>query len=75
MFAEAYFYLNKWSVRGVYIFAVAVIINEILLMTQGVAAITYTVIPFINELLLIAAFLLFSGALLIAVPKINSLQK
>ncbi len=75
MFAEEYFYLNKWSVRGVYTFAFAVILNEILLMTQGVAAITYTAIPFINEMLLVTAFFLFSGALLISFSKKKSLQK
>jgi len=75
MFAEEYFYLNKWPVRGVFIFSFGVIVNEILLMVQGVAAITYTAIPFINEILLIAALVLFTGAFLISVTKKNSLQK
>jgi hypothetical protein len=66
MFSEDYFYTNKRSVAGVFIFAGAVIINEILLMVQGVAAITYTAIPFINEMLLGTALLLFTGALLMS---------
>ncbi len=75
MFSENYFYSNKRSVTGVFIFTGAVILNEILLMVQGVAAITYTPIPFINQMLLAAAVLLFTGALLMALTKINNLQK
>jgi hypothetical protein len=75
MFSEDYFYTNKRSVTGVFIFAGAVILNEVLLMVQGVAAITYTSIPFINQMLLAAALLLFTGALLMALTKINNLQK
>jgi hypothetical protein len=74
MFAEDHFYLNKWAVRGVFIFALAVILNEILLMVQGVAAITYTGIPFINEMLLATAFFLFSGSFLISFSKKNKWQ-
>ena len=75
MFSEDYFYENKRSVTGVFIFAGAVILNELLLMVQGVAAITYHSIPFINEMLLLAALLLFTGALLMALTKINNSKK
>ena len=75
MFSEDYFYTHKRSVKGVFIFASAVILNEILLMIQGVAAITYTSIPFINEMLLGTACLLFTGALLMALTRKNILQK
>jgi hypothetical protein len=69
MFSEDSFAASKRSVTGVFIFSGAVIVNEILLMVQGVAAITYTSIPFINEMLLVAASLLFTGALLMALTK------
>jgi hypothetical protein len=75
MFSEEYFYLNKWAVRGIFIFAGSVILNEVLLMVQGVAAITYTSIPFINEMLLGTAAMLFTGAILMALPKINIFKK
>jgi hypothetical protein len=75
MFSETYFYTNKISVTGVFIFAGAVVLNEILLMVQGVAAINYISIPFINEMLLGTALLLFTGAMLMALTKINNLQK
>jgi len=44
-------------------------------MVQGVAAITYTAIPFINEMLLGTAFFLFTGALLISFTNNNILRK
>jgi len=72
MFAEKYFTGNKTAMTGAFVFSGAVIFNELLLMIQGVAAITYTAIPFINELLLGAALLLFTGALLMAFAKGNS---
>ena len=75
LFAEKYFYINKMAAAGAIVFAGAVILNEVFLMAQGVAAITYTVIPFINQILLGSALLLFSGALLIASSKKNILQK
>lgn len=75
MFAEKYFHINKMAASGAIVFAGAVILNEVLLMVQGVAAITYTAIPFINEMLLGSALLLFSGAFLIAFSKRNILQK
>lgn len=75
MFAEKFFYVNKMAATGVIVFGGAVILNEVFLMAQGVAAITYTVIPFINEILLGSALLLFSGALLISFSRRNILQK
>ena len=74
MFAEKYFHINKIAIAGAIVFAGAVILNEVFLMVQGVAAITYTAIPFINEMLLGSALLLFSGSLLIAFSKRNILQ-
>ncbi len=75
MFCDEHFHNNKMNVTGVFIFTGAVILNEALLMTQGVAAITYTSIPFINELLLGAAGLLFTGALLMTWAKKNIFLK
>lgn len=75
MFSEDSSAANKRSVTGVFIFSIAVILNEILLMVQGVAAITYTPIPFINEMLLAAASLLLTGALLMALTKKDIFKK
>lgn len=53
--------LNKTLITGVLIFVVGVFINEILLMIQGIAGLTYNSIPHINILLLTAALILFIG--------------
>jgi uncharacterized membrane protein len=63
--ANADFNITKKVIAGAAIFASGIIINEIFLMTQGVAALDYTNIPFINELLLVAALIMFAGLLLL----------
>ncbi|MDP1763459.1 MAG: hypothetical protein Q8L07_06170 [Sediminibacterium sp.] len=52
---------TKTMVYGIYVLVAGIFINELLLMTQGVAALGYHLIPFINESLLIAALIMFSG--------------
>lgn len=47
---------------GIYIFVAGVIINELLLMVQGVAALTYNSIPYMNIMLLLAAIVLLTGS-------------
>lgn len=61
MFAAGFIATNRLTKTGALIFAAAIILNEILLMVQGVAAIDYFFIPYINQLLLFAAVGLFSG--------------
>jgi len=58
---------HKSFYTGVTIFVGGIIINEILLMIEGAAALTYTSIPFINELLFVAALIMFSGLLVLNV--------
>jgi hypothetical protein len=55
---------SKLSLTGIFIFVAGIIINEILLMLQGVTALTYNNIPNINEMLLGAAVILFTGILI-----------
>lgn len=56
---------SKSAVYGLWIFVTAMILNEFILMGQGVAAISYSHFPFGNKLLLAAAILMFSGLLLV----------
>lgn len=56
---------NKKVLIGIFVFVFAIIFNECLLMTQGIAAILETSLEYINELLLAAAILLVSGILLL----------
>jgi hypothetical protein len=54
---------GKYSITGVWIFVSGIIINEILLMLQGVAGLSYIIIPRINESLLAAAIIMLCGIL------------
>ena len=60
--------INKITKATVIAFFIGVLFNEALLGIQGVAAFTYTLIPFINEALFVAAcvLLLSSGGLLLS---------
>ena len=55
--------LNRKFILGIIVFASGILFNELLLLIQGVAAISYVPVPFINELLLAAAAILFTGML------------
>jgi hypothetical protein len=69
MLATGALLINKRTIAGAIIFSSGIIINEIFLMTQGVAALTYTNVPFINEALLFAALILFTGLLLLVLSQ------
>jgi hypothetical protein len=56
--------LGKYFVKGVWIFVAGIIINEALLLLQGVTGLSYSVVPFLNEALFATAILMFSGILL-----------
>jgi hypothetical protein len=71
IFSEMHFKLSKITIAGLFIFAGAVILNEIVLMVQGVAAISYIAIPYVNEMLLGTALLLFTGALMLSFGRRN----
>jgi hypothetical protein len=61
---------------GVFIFVAGIIINELLLMLQGVTGLAYISIAGIDLYLLIAALILLSGAgiMLMAVVKIKEVE-
>jgi hypothetical protein len=61
MMTEKLISIKPASLKAVKIFISGIIINELLLMIQGVAAMTFTPVPYINELLLAAAIIIFSG--------------
>jgi hypothetical protein len=61
--------INKLLIAGTIVFIAGIIINELLLMVQGVAAMSYTAIPYINEMLLGAAIILLSGTSVIIISR------
>ncbi len=73
MFAINAVAADKKSIAGAGIFAGGIIINEVFLMTQGVAALKYITIPYINEALLLAAIIMFTGLIILVTNKKNVL--
>ena len=64
--------VTKNLIMGVFIFVAGIIINEVLLMVQGVAGLTYNSVPYINLLLLIAALILFIGISIMLISCLKS---
>ena len=56
---------GKYFYQGLWIFIAGIMINEVLLMLQGVTGLSYIILPFINEALFITAVIMFIGLLLL----------
>ncbi len=69
MMGEKMIPVSAAAKRAVIVFVSGVILNEVLLMLQGVAALTLTTIPLINEMLFLAAVVIFSGLLFLNLCK------
>ncbi|MFA5244917.1 MAG: hypothetical protein WC380_06410, partial [Pedobacter sp.] len=67
--------INKRLITGLFIFVSGIIINELLLLIQGVAAFSYTSIPYINEMLLATAIILLAGTLIMLVSRFGISEK
>ena len=61
IYANHFFYINKQIKFGIIIFSIGVLLNEIVLAIQGIASFSYTVIPYVNEMLFGAAIVLVFG--------------
>ena len=61
IFSQKFIRVSKSILIGISIFVVGVIVNELLLMVQGVAAMAYQVVPHIQFMLLGAAIVLMVG--------------
>lgn len=61
IFSQKYIHVNKLSKTGLVFFISGVFLNEFVLLLQGVASISYNIVPFSNELLLLMALIMFSG--------------
>ncbi|MFL9482935.1 hypothetical protein ACI6Q2_09165 [Chitinophagaceae bacterium LWZ2-11] len=60
-----FFCITRSLKNGIILFTAGIIINEAFLMIQGLSALDYVVLPYINQLLLIAALCMFAGLVLI----------
>ncbi len=74
IYAHHLIHSNKRIKLGVLIFSVGVLLNEIILAVQGIASFSYTVIPYVNELLLGAAIVLVTGIGLTAFYSIKKVK-
>lgn len=71
LFANHLLHISKLASAGVFVFTVGIMVNEILLMIQGITAMSYISIPYINEMLFSAALILFTGMLLLNLSQVN----
>lgn len=69
--AEKLIVINQSIIVGIVIFVSGIFINEILLMFQGVYALATERLPYINELLLLAAIIMFTGIFLIVIKQFS----
>ena len=61
IYAYHIFYINNQIKFGIILFSIGVLLNEIVLAIQGIAAFSYTIIPYVNEILFGIAIILVSG--------------
>lgn len=71
IFAFKQLFISKTSLMALWIFTAGILFNETLLMIQGVSAMYYVNVPYINELLLFAALLMFSGLLVLNMSQVK----
>jgi len=65
MFINRFINLNKLCRYGAAMFVSGIMINELLLMMQGIMGMSYESIPYISDMLLGAAVIMFSGLLVL----------
>lgn len=56
--------INKLTIKGFILFIFGIVLNEVLLMIQGVGDLTYYEMPFINVYLFITALILVGGTII-----------
>ncbi|HSN47528.1 MAG TPA: hypothetical protein VLR29_02090 [Flavobacterium sp.] len=61
IYANHLIFISKKIKYGILLFSVGVLLNEIVLAVQGLASLSYTTIPYVNEILFGVAIILFIG--------------
>lgn len=67
--SENYLVVNKKMYAGIFIFTSGIILNEIVLMIEGISYLNYAGIPYTNEILLAIAVIMFTGILLLNISQ------
>lgn len=73
-FLKNYFIPTRFAKNAAIGFFIGVVLNELFLGIQGMASFTYTPVPFINQLLFVAAIVLLSSALSLALSQTKNKQ-
>ena len=61
IYANHLVFITKKIKYGIFLFSIGVLLNEIVLAVQGLASLSYTTIPYVNEILFGVAIVLFIG--------------
>jgi hypothetical protein len=61
IYANHLIFINRRIKIGLLVFSIGVLCNELVLAAQGVASFSYTIIPYVNELLFAVAIILLLG--------------
>jgi len=78
VFLLCFFYTNQlmqvvgWSFTGLLVFVAGVFINEIVLAIQGIASLSYHLVPRVNYMLFGASLILFFGVLVLLISHLFS---
>lgn len=70
-YARGFMLYNKITTAGLAIITVGVFLNEFVLLVQGVAAFSYTAIPYVNEILLAVAATILLGVIVLLVSQFS----
>ena len=69
-----YIITSKAAIKGIYIFTAGIIINEVLLMLQGIYDLFYINIPYMSEMLLAAAIIMFTGITFTVISQFKKIE-
>jgi len=74
IYANHLIIISKNIKYGIVLFTIGVLLNEIVLASQGIAAFSYTLIPYVNEMLFGIAIILFIGIVVTAYFSIKKVK-
>lgn len=73
--AGNYILHGRNTTAGIFIFTIGIILNEVVLMIQGISNLNYTYIPNTNEALLLIGIIMFVGILLLNISQGKKYKK
>lgn len=74
IYASGYLRAHTPVKYGLVLFSIGVIFNEVVLAIQGIGSFSYTVIPYVNELLFLAALVMVSGIFMMAFYSLKNVK-